>query len=89
MLGVNDLTHRYSDESAPGTYTTTVRATDGEYSTGTPAQFIAVTNAAPTILSASLDQDVVSSGGSVVLTGAYADAGAADTHTVDIMWGDG
>ncbi len=87
--GLNELTHRYSGDSSQTSYTTSVLATDIYGSSRVSTQNISVVNVAPAILQTSLDQAAISSGDWVLLSGAYDDAGVADTHAVSIDWGDG
>lgn len=78
--------HTYADN---GSYTVslTVTASDGRVTTDTLTATIA--NVDPTLGAVSIDSAVIDEGGSVTVSGTFADAGAADTHTVDIDWGDG
>ena len=50
---------------------------------------VSVTNATPSITSFGLSATDLEAGGSVTATGAFTDGGAADTHTVNLDWGDG
>ncbi len=66
----------------------TLTATDpSSVSTSSTAQ-IAIGNAAPTMGAIALPNTPVALTTSVALTGSFADAGAHDTHTVDVQWGD-
>ncbi len=80
-----DISHVYVDN---GTYTVTVIATDEDGNSGTTTRALEVTNAKP-VVTAALDRSTVAEGGVVVLTGAVSDAGLADTHTLNVDWGDG
>src|SRR5437763_3935635 len=55
------------------------------------SRFIGTTvlNAAPSMSSFALSSATVDTGHDVTATGAFTDAGAADTHTVTVDWGDG
>ncbi|MFI4860309.1 MAG: PKD domain-containing protein [Phycisphaerales bacterium JB063] len=78
--------HTYADN---GSYTValTVTASDGRVTTDTLT--VNVANVDPTLGAVVLDQAVIDEGGSVTVSGSFADAGSADTHSVVIDWGDG
>ncbi|XAM00677.1 PKD domain-containing protein [Phycisphaeraceae bacterium D3-23] len=78
--------HTYADN---GSYTValTVTASDGRVTTDTLTATVA--NVDPTLGAVAIDQAVIDEGGSVTVSGTFADAGTADTHTVSVDWGDG
>src|SRR5438067_2260853 len=77
----------YADNSA-GALQLQITLSDGTLSN---VKFLLVTvlNAAPSITSFSLSAADMEAGQAVTATGAFADAGTADTHTATIDWGDG
>jgi predicted outer membrane repeat protein len=50
---------------------------------------VAVLNVAPSAVALQLDRTTTPEGGSVVLTGSFADPGTGEAHTVLVLWGDG
>jgi hypothetical protein len=94
------VTHQYLDDDPTGTpqdeYEITVTITDddaegeGETATGSDTEVATVTvnNVAPKITSLSATEPGKSND-PVTLTGEFEDPGTADTHTVNIDWGDG
>ena len=78
-------THTYTDN---GTFTVTVTATDLFGATSSASTTVTVNNAPPQIAAftvpsgAPINQQVTASG-------SYTDAGAGDTHSATISWGDG
>ncbi len=85
--GTFDGAHTYVDD---GQYTVllTVRDDDDGVSAARWVTVV-VTNAPPVITGATLDKNVIFESESVVLTGTFTDAGAHDTHTAVVDWGDG
>ena len=70
-----------------GTYTATLSVDDGTYTTTSDA-IVTVGNADP-MVAAAFASGAVSCGGSASLTVDFTDAGANDTHSATIDWGDG
>src|SRR4029078_1355019 len=68
-----------------------VQVTDDDTGTDFATTNLIVTNVAPVISpnNLHLSTDSVTEGGSVTLTGSFADVSPLDTHTVVIAWGDG
>jgi VCBS repeat-containing protein len=85
--------HRYADDNPTGTpvdiYNIVATATDKDGGTATQIIQVTVNNFAPAISSLFLSANEISLGGSTTLTGALADPGLSDTHTINIDWGDG
>ena len=72
-----------------GTYTVTLTASDGTASHGDPAT-VTVSNVAPVpTITAPTDGSTFSIANPVNLTSTITDAGANDTRTCEIQWGDG
>ena len=71
-----------------GTFTLRAAATVGS-STQSATAPLQVTNANPHITAASVSPSLVAVGSAVTLTATYTDAGANDTHTCRVDWGDG
>lgn len=70
-----------------GIYTVTYTVTDDDGGSHFDEAIITVNNAAPAIESVAATS--VDENGTVTLTGTYSDAGALDTHSIDIDWGPG
>jgi hypothetical protein len=76
--------HAYADD---GSYTVTVRVTDGQGATGTGTFTAHVLNATPSV-AAGPDQHI-NEGGTAVLVGVtFSDPAQHDTHSARIDWGD-
>ena len=87
-------THRYLDDNPTGTlsdsYTISVTATDDDGGVSAAAtQTITVTNVIPVVTAVNLSQTTIDENGDVTVTGSLTDVGTLDTHTVQIVWGDG
>jgi hypothetical protein len=82
------LSHRYA---VAGNYFVSVRVTDDSGATGGDALVVDMENAPPSIDNSQfvVTPQRISEGGTVLLTGTFADASTVDTHTVRIIWGDG
>jgi len=80
--------HKYADDNASDTYNVTVTLTDDDGGQATANKTIAVTNANPT-LSNLLLTPIVANNGLATLTGVIGDAGAKDSFTLAVNWGDG
>jgi len=83
------LEHVYVED---GTYEVTVTVTDSEGESGSDSLTVTVLNAAPIITD--LTNSSPSCGGAgegdqITLSAAFTDAGALDTHTAVVDWGDG
>jgi PKD repeat protein len=63
--------------------------TDGVNDPVVDTALVSVSNAAPTVTAAQATPAVVPLGGATVLTAAFSDPGANDTHTALVDWGDG
>jgi hypothetical protein len=72
-----------------GTYAVALSVGDGDGGSGTASVSIAVTNVAPLIGSVSGPSAPLALGSSASIAIGYADAGAADTHTMTVLWEDG
>ncbi|MBI4337680.1 MAG: right-handed parallel beta-helix repeat-containing protein [Chloroflexi bacterium] len=77
--------HVYADN---GTYTVTVTVTDNDGDSGSDTLLVTVNNAAP-VVNAGPDQTGDTDGTVSLAPATFTDAGAADTHTATIDWGDG
>ncbi|NQV27476.1 MAG: hypothetical protein HQ518_24260 [Rhodopirellula sp.] len=76
----------------PNSHTITVQASDGAGGTSNADFVIAVSNVDPVLTSVFSTAPEVcdsSADGNVTISGTFTDAGALDTHTVLINWGDG
>ena len=82
-------THQYLDNNVAGAMTIRLELVDDDGGEAVAQTTAAVTNAAPTLDPLSLSATAIDEGGSVTVTGKYADAGRLDTHSVIIDWGDG
>ncbi len=87
--------HQYLDDgSSPGnstasdSYTITVTVADDDTGSGSGTTSVTVNNLAPMVTSLNLSNSVIYEGGSTTLSGAFADIGTLDDHTVTINWGD-
>ena len=82
-----DGTHQYE---SVGKFTVSITAKDDNLGTSvTRFMTIETKNPQPTITALDLDQTTIDEGGTVTLSGSYADASTVDTHTLVINWGDG
>lgn len=80
-------TFRCTDD---GTYTVTLSVDDGVHSPVTDSATVTLANAAPTTsISAPTAGSEFAIGATVSVSAAVSDAGANDTHTCSIAWGDG
>jgi hypothetical protein len=86
--GTFDLAHVYS---AAGVYHVVVEVTDDSGLTGLATLTVTVDSAPPTIDNSNihLSPTIIDENQSVSLTGTFADASPADSHTVQVIWGDG
>jgi hypothetical protein len=80
------LSHIYADD---GTYTITVDVVDDNGAVGTAAAAVSIANAAPVISSFTGPMDPRQVGTSLSVEFPFTDAGALDSHTYEIAWGDG
>jgi hypothetical protein len=71
-----------------GAHIASVAVSDGEATT-TGSVNVTVDNVAPAIVGLTLTSATINEDGSVTVNGSFTDAGAADTHTASINWGDG
>ena len=87
--GLGSFTTTPHTYATVGTFTVTLTVTDnaGASATATSSVSVRQPNQAPTIVS--LLVTAGSEGGSSIVSLTFADADAADTHTVSIAWGDG
>ncbi|MEP9378774.1 PKD domain-containing protein [Aquabacter sp. CN5-332] len=85
--GTFSATHTYQNNA---TYTVSVTAQDngGAISDPTTAT-VTINNVAPVVQGVAVMPNPAAEGANVTLTGTVTDAGAADTQTVTIAWGDG
>jgi hypothetical protein len=89
------VTHSYLDNGAAGNpsgrYTITVTVLDDDGGSSSAPAAVTVHNVAPVLQAADLhlSAGTVFENGSVSLSGAFADAGTLDLHTVIVSWGDG
>ena len=85
-----DLSHVYTT-ARTDPYTVTVRVTDDSGLVGTDVLNVKVVNAPPTIDNSAftVTPTVINEGGTVYVSGTFADASPIDSHTVTIIWGDG
>jgi large repetitive protein len=83
--------HQYlNDPVGPGTqFTIDVAVADADPGTGTASIFATVLNVAPVMTTLDIAPLVIDENGSATLAGAFTDPGTLDTHTLDIVWGDG
>jgi DNA/RNA endonuclease G (NUC1)/PKD repeat protein len=79
-------THAFADN---GTYTVTVKVTDSHGVYSSASMTTTISNVAPVISSFTASPSPASVGGTVTATVNFTDAGAGDTHTAVITWGDG
>ncbi|MCP4963234.1 MAG: hypothetical protein GY925_28695, partial [Actinomycetia bacterium] len=79
--------HRYEDD---GSYVVSASLSDddGAMATGTFSDTVTVSNAAPT-LQLALIEDNIDETGTAVLSGTISDVGVNDSFTVTVDWGDG
>ncbi len=82
------LNHTYT---VPDSYFVTVRITDDSGTTGSDALLVDVGNAPPIIDNSHMvvTPQRVAEGGTVTVNGTFSDASISDSHTVQIIWGDG
>jgi len=87
------MAHQYLDDDPTGTpgddYTITVTVTDDDTGQSTAATTVTVNNVAPALGNLSVDPAVIDENDSTTLSGSFTDPGSVDTHTVEIVWGDG
>ena len=85
--------HTYLDDSPSGTvsdtYTVSVTVTDDDTGVGSGSVAVVVNNVAPSSVTASASTSTINENGSTTVSGAFADPGTLDIHTVTINWGDG
>lgn len=82
------LSHQYLD-NAGSPFQGSVTLYDEDGASDTEPFSATVTNVSPSSVSVMLDMSTVPEGGTVMLSGTFADPGTLDTHTVDINWNDG
>ena len=80
------LSHVYADN---GTYPVTVWVGDDDSTVGQATIQVAVNNLAPVITYVGSNGASIDENDSITLHGTFTDAGARDSHTVTIKWGDG
>ena len=90
------LTHQYLDDdptaTASDSYTITATATDNNSGTGSMTTTVQVDNVAPVVALTATNAiacEGTNPGDQVTISGAFVDQGTADTHTVNVNWGDG
>ena len=90
-LSLTGLAHRYLNNSASNApFTITASVTDDDSPTaGVGTTIISVRNVAPVVFPISSSATSILEGQAVTISGAYADQGVADAHTVSVDWGDG
>jgi hypothetical protein len=85
--------HQYLDDNPGGTatdlYPIGVTVTDDDTGSGSGATAVTVNNVAPTITSLSQSATAITEGGSVKISGTFADPGTLDSYTVTVSWGPG
>ena len=85
--------HAYPDnpagEAMGGSFAITATVTDKDGGAASQSTPEVVNNLPPAVTSLKLNTGTISEGGSVTLTGTFADPGIADTHAATIDWGDG
>ncbi|MGH7461808.1 MAG: DNA/RNA non-specific endonuclease, partial [Longimicrobiales bacterium] len=79
-------THTYTDN---GTFTVTVTATDSFGASSSASTTVTVNNAAPHITAFTGPAGPHLIGAQITAQGTYTDAGAGDTHSATVNWGDG
>ncbi len=79
-------THVYVEN---GAYTATVIATDPHGAADTASAAVTVENAPPTITGLVVPAAPVLTGELVTIGVSFTDPGSADTHTINVTWGDG
>src|SRR6185503_19815620 len=79
-------THIYADN---GTYTASVIVTDPDGAADTAAATVVVANAPPAITSFTVPLAPVAGGAAAPIGLTFTDAGAGDTHSIQVDWGDG
>jgi hypothetical protein len=79
------VVHPYTND---GSYTITATLADDDGDSDVETIGVVVDNAAPTVVF-SVSPISPTEGQTVNLTGVISDVGAADTHTVEVVWGDG
>lgn len=73
-----------------GVYTLTLSASDGNHPAVTSTATLTVANVAPVVsITSPTDMSQVMTGANVAVAASLSDAGANDTHTCTIDWGDG
>jgi hypothetical protein len=82
-----NVSHAYTDNN---TYTVTVTVDDDQEfnNTGSDTFPVEVTNVVPSITSADLTPSAIPEGGSTTLSVSFTDPGLADTHSLEVNWGD-
>jgi PKD repeat protein len=78
--------HRFDDD---GNFAITLTVSDGRGGTATATRMLEIVNAAPLISAMTGPSGPTAPGAPVSITGSFSDAGALDTHSVEIAWGDG
>ena len=79
--------HAYAD--GPGAYPVTVAVADQDGAVGTDALLVTVGNAAPVVGAVTGSTHPVGPNATVSVGAGFTDAGALETHTAVIAWGDG
>ncbi len=82
-------THRYLlTPTAPDSYSIGVQVSDDDLGTGAETATVLVSNLPPVLEPLILDRSPIAEGGTIAVTGTFADS-VADTHTIVIDWGGG
>ena len=88
-LGTFQASYQYADDDGVDAYTVTATLADDDGGEAVASTVVAVVNALPVLTGVSLSREVIGEGGFAALTGSFSDAGALDTHGIEVAWGDG
>jgi len=78
--------HTYAEN---GNYNVCLTVTDDDQASNQVCTTATIANAAPAIPSMTVSPATIDEDGTVTVSGSFTDAGVLDTHTVNILWGDG